>query len=74
MSDLDKCVTCSLRLLILEYWTGPKELNGTLKVLRGMDRLFTSLGWGSDVSSGQADPEEHFGWILGKMRSELPSS
>jgi hypothetical protein len=75
VSDAGKCVACSLRLLILEYWTGSRNLNGTLKVLRGMDGLFRLFGWGTDAaSSGQADPEEQMGWLFGVLRSELPSS
>jgi hypothetical protein len=68
------CVTCVLRLLILEYWRGSEDPSGTLRVLRVMNDLFKALGWASDVRSGHADPEEQATWLFNILLSELPSS
>lgn len=63
----DDCVSCSLRKVVLAYWTGqPSDLH---QVLLKLYDLFKNAGW----PSGQQDPEEQLTWIMKQMRAEVPS-
>ncbi|PMD26537.1 cysteine proteinase [Hyaloscypha hepaticicola] len=64
------CIACQLRSVIKAYWSG--KFSDLTQELRTIDKVFRANGWTPGALSGQADPEEQFTWMIGKLNEQLP--
>lgn len=83
------CVSCNMRLLVMNYWAEPGKKRPISTYLRNIHELFKycklyrllklyvsnskQVNWDPKSYIGHGDPDEQLAWMLGIMRSEMPS-
>lgn len=85
----DECVSCQVRTLISVYWGTGCTKSSVSKQLETIHILFehcknvllscksatdaSEVGWRTNSLNGHGDPDDQLAWMLGIMRSEMPS-